>query len=91
MTNSAQIATYKGRKYRLAWSGTTKFGERAKLQFWDGSKEFWVPLEAVSISQSQPRRSRYDDGLRDAYRHGWDGRIGSASYYSSGAFDELDQ
>lgn len=29
--------------------------------------------------------------LRAAYRHGWDGKIGSASYYSSGAFDEIDQ
>jgi hypothetical protein len=29
--------------------------------------------------------------LRDAYRHGWDGKIGSPSYYSSGAFDEIDE
>lgn len=40
--------------------------------------------------KSSGRRSYGSDGLRDAYRHGWDGKIGSASYYSSGAFDELD-
>lgn len=50
MTTTSQIAEYKGRKYRLAWRGTTKYGERAKLQFFDGSKEFWVPAEAITVS-----------------------------------------
>lgn len=31
-----------------------------------------------------------NDGLTEAYRHGWDGQIGSPSYYWSGAFDEID-
>jgi hypothetical protein len=38
---------YKNREYHLAWLGDTKYGRRAKLQFKDGSKEFWVPAEAV--------------------------------------------
>ncbi len=46
---------------------------------------------AICAIRAQSRnRSRSNDGLRDAYRHGWDGKIGSPSYYSSGAFDELD-
>jgi hypothetical protein len=52
-----QVATYKGRKYKLAWSGKTKFGEKAKLQFWDGSKEFWVDLSLVSISEDHSHSS----------------------------------
>lgn len=45
-----RIAEYKGRKYRLLWSGKTKYGMRAKLAFMDGSKEFWVDAGMVSES-----------------------------------------
>lgn len=41
-------ATYKGRKYKLLWVGDTKFGRRAHLGFWDGSKSFWVDATLVS-------------------------------------------
>lgn len=84
-----QVATYKGRKYKLAWSGKTKFGEKAKLQFFDGSKEFWVDLSLVEISASKPREESFDS-RRKTYRrkYGWDGVVGSASYYSSGLYDE---
>ena len=50
--SQSQIATYKGRKYRLAWMGATKYGQRAKLQFFDGSREFWADAAAVSVSTS---------------------------------------
>lgn len=54
---SSGTATYKGKPYKLLWSGPTKYGKRAKLGFMDGSKEFWVDL-------SQVRTSNYsaDDG-----------------------------
>jgi hypothetical protein len=42
------VVLYKSRKYNLLWEGKTKFGQRAKLAFLDGSKEFWVPSELVS-------------------------------------------
>ncbi len=32
---------YKGRKYRKVWEGDTKYGRRAKLEFFDGSKSFF--------------------------------------------------
>jgi hypothetical protein len=48
-TTARQTAEYKGRKYRLAWMGQTKYGRRAKLAFFDGSKEFWVDAGKVSI------------------------------------------
>jgi hypothetical protein len=51
-------ATYKGRKYRLEWSGDTKFGRKAKLSFWDGSKTFWVDLSAVTIEQGDSAPDR---------------------------------
>src|ERR1043166_8119820 len=59
MTTS-QIAVYNGRKYRLAWSGATKYGRRAKLSFLDGSKEFWVDLAKIEIHAS----SRPSSGFR---------------------------
>lgn len=64
----AQVATYKGRKYKLAWQGQTKHGERAKLQFWDGSKEFWVDAALIQVSESAPsyKRSRYGSGAGSA-------------------------
>lgn len=56
-TTETKTATYKGRKYRLLWTGKTKYGMRAKLGFWDGSEEFWVDAGLVSISTSGPRSS----------------------------------
>jgi hypothetical protein len=53
MTTSTQTASYKGRTYRLLWIGATKYGRRAKLGFWDGSKEFWADASAVSVSEAR--------------------------------------
>ncbi len=50
MATTTQTATYKGKTYRLLWTGATKFGKRAKLAFMDGSSEFWVDASAVSVS-----------------------------------------
>lgn len=41
------IVTYKGRQYRLLWSGKTKYGQRCKLSFMDGTKEFWADSSLV--------------------------------------------
>jgi len=46
------IVSYKGRSYKLLYSGATKFGEKAKLQFMDGTKEFWVLLNLISPANS---------------------------------------
>lgn len=65
MTTTAE---YRGRKYRLAWRGQTKYGERAKLQFFDGSREFWVDAGAITISTDSPKS--YSFGRRSgAYSH----------------------
>jgi hypothetical protein len=42
-----EAAEYKGRKYKLLWIGNTKYGRRARLGFFDGSKEFWVDASAI--------------------------------------------
>jgi uncharacterized protein (TIGR02996 family) len=42
-----QLAEYKGRTYRLLWSGRTAHGERAKLEFLDGGKQFWVDAGSI--------------------------------------------
>ena len=47
-TATQKTAQYKGRAYRLLYIGPTKFGQRAHLQFLDGSKDFWV--DAVMVS-----------------------------------------
>jgi hypothetical protein len=49
MAENYGVATYKGRKYKLCFLGDTKFGRRAKLSFWDGSKEFWVSADLVQV------------------------------------------
>jgi hypothetical protein len=53
-TVSMKVCEYKGRKYLLVWAGQTKFGQRAKLAFLDGSAEFWVDLSRVSTQTSKP-------------------------------------
>lgn len=50
MAGQNQVAEYKGRKYRLLWIGDTKYGRRAHLQFFNGSKDFWVDAALVSIT-----------------------------------------
>ena len=52
VATKSRTAEYKGRKYRLMWSGKTKYGMRAKLAFMDGSKEFWVDASLVSECES---------------------------------------
>lgn len=51
--------------------------------------------DGVSLcSIETPRAGRgSNSGVRElgaCRRRGWDGRVGSSSYYSSGAFDEID-
>lgn len=53
-----RVAVYKGKRYPLLWLGHTKYGRRAKLGFWDGSKEFWVNADAVSVEAAEPRQAR---------------------------------
>jgi hypothetical protein len=49
---ATEVISYKGRNYNLVWKGPTKYGERAKLSFLDGSKEFWVDASAVGSATS---------------------------------------
>lgn len=58
-----ETCSYKGRPYRLVWRGKTKFGRRARLEFMDGSKEFWVAEEAIDLVDV-PRRSAYSSRPR---------------------------
>lgn len=51
-----KTGTYRGRKYRVLFIGKTQFGQRAHLQYFDGSKDFWVGADAVSdiSNENQP-------------------------------------
>ncbi len=53
----SKTANYKGRTYQLKFIGKTKFGDKAKLAFMDGSKEFWVDSNLVTV----------DDGGKSGY------------------------
>jgi hypothetical protein len=54
MTQTTQIAVYKDRKYNCLYVGNTKFGRRAKLAFFDGSKEFWVDAGKITVTSPAP-------------------------------------
>lgn len=60
----SQVGTYKGRKYRIKYIGQTKFGHRANLEFFDGSRNFWVDSALVTVSESTPSGTR---GSRDGH------------------------
>ena len=62
--SESEIGTYKGKKYRVIWHGKTKYGRRAKLAYFDGSKEFWVDESAVQISRVT---SGYTPAIRDTH------------------------
>lgn len=44
-----KMGLYKGKKYRVKFVGPTKFGQRAHLEFLDGSKSFWAAAELVQL------------------------------------------
>lgn len=67
------LVEYKGRPYRVLYSGRTRYGMKAKLQYLDGSKEFWVPLDRVSPSR-RPSPSRNRGRGRMVTFQYWDGR-----------------
>lgn len=69
-----RVAEYKGRKYRLLWIGSTKYGQRAHLQFFDGSKDFWVAAGLVTECSGS---SSYSGG----YSRGSSSRGGEYCYY----------
>ena len=54
------------------------------------AKIIWSGQGKAIVATESQRRGRQRDGLDEARRCGWDGVVGSDSYYSSGAFDELD-
>jgi hypothetical protein len=51
-----KVGEYKGRKYRILYLGPTKYGHRAHLGFFDGSKDFWVDASLVTVLGSSYRR-----------------------------------
>lgn len=70
----------------------------AKISFWafaEITKSYSSPKTIQGLREFAKRAKEEGEGylspgLREAKRYGWDGIIGSSSYYSSGAFDELD-
>jgi hypothetical protein len=60
-----KVGEYKGRKYRILYLGPTKYGQRAHLGFFDGSKDFWVDAALVTVLQSY--RSSYRGYRRGDY------------------------
>lgn len=64
-TPHQKTCEYKGRRYLLAWQGQTQFGQRAKLKFMDGSKEFWVAADLIKV------RATKSYGFRSRRRRGF--------------------
>jgi hypothetical protein len=61
-----QTARYKGKRYRLAWSGPTKYGHRTKLSFLDGSKSFWTDTAKVLVDGNVSDTATVRDPGEDA-------------------------
>ena len=41
------LVSYKGKTYYLLWEGRTKFGDKCKLQYPDGTGDFWANSREV--------------------------------------------
>ena len=67
---ASRAAEYKGRKYRLMFIGQTKYGRRANLQFLDGSKDFWVAADAVTVLQDGGDSGRAPGHFEHSCRNG---------------------
>lgn len=60
-----KTGTYKNRKYKIVWSGQTKYGPRTHLAFFDGSKDFWVATDQVTDIQIARRKDGHVFGCDD--------------------------
>jgi hypothetical protein len=69
-TQANRTGLYKGRKYRVLYVGATKYGQRAHLQFFDGSKDFWVAANLVTVCDSSRDSSGNRIGDGSSYRAG---------------------
>ena len=69
----SQVAVYKGRKYALKFIGPTKYGRRAHLAFFDGSRDFWVDANQVEVQEStrSGSRGRHSEEVRCAHCGEW--------------------
>ncbi len=63
MTKTTKTGEYHGKNYRVLYIGQTKRGYRALLEFFDGTRRFWVDGDAVRLT-STPRRGGDDDMVR---------------------------
>lgn len=69
-STASRTAEYKSRKYRLLYCGPTKYGRRAHLQFFDGTKDFWVDASLVTeVSDGGSYRApdRYEHRCRNGH------------------------
>lgn len=71
---SLGVVEYKGRKYNLLWKGKTKYGPRAKLQFLNGPKEFWVDLSLITEVDTFRRTGPSRERSRKVQFRFWNGR-----------------
>lgn len=97
-------ATRQGRRVGVSQVASSD-GSRVLLYSRDGERQWWGAPSDVDtvrrydIPQTIGGLRRYAERARAAggseilaaRRRGWDGKIGSQSYYASGAFDEIDQ
>lgn len=90
---------YDDRVATVTGAGRTLLVRRDGQTFWADSAKIHV-IKTYDRPQTVSGLRRYAEQLRKsgdtpelaaARRHGWDGKIGSPSYYTSGAFDEIDQ
>ena len=62
-----KVVSYKGHNYKLLWRGSTQYGERAKLEFMDGSRQFWVAANLVGTAEVEDDRApKTESQRRDA-------------------------
>lgn len=95
MAKTQKTVSYKGKTYRLLWTGSTKYGQRSHLQFMDGSKDFWVAASLtseavqshlVTVAASQSSKSQ-DQGWRG---NGCSACRAKGDWCDRCAFDEFD-
>ncbi len=79
-----QTVDYKGHRYNLLWKGATKYGERAKLEFRDGTKQFWVDACLVSEPRQHTGRGTCEhcgEQCNPKYRTCFECSHGGQSFY----------
>ena len=62
-----KYAIYNGKRYDIEYIGQTKYGERAKLKFTNGTQTFWVDVGKIHVVEEKEEKEENKKKKKKSY------------------------